>query len=94
MNDGTGDDIDASAAGQVMSLVLDCADPGNPAERRDAAFEHAMSINPTVTAVVATGYLRVVLNTLHNQFGPAAAAHVVSELASGSVALLDPDASS
>ncbi|MEU4558551.1 hypothetical protein AB0F72_09175 [Actinoplanes sp. NPDC023936] len=91
MNDGMGGEVDADVAGRIMSLMLDCADPSNDADRRDDAFEQAMDLNPIVTAVVAAGYLWVILNGLHVQFGPAASAHLVSHLAEGSVRLLDPD---
>lgn len=94
MNDGMDGDVDPDVAGQIMSLMLDCADPANARDDRDAAFEQAMELNPTVTAVLASGYLRVVLNALRDQFGPDAAAFVVSQLASGSVALLDSDGDS
>jgi hypothetical protein len=91
VNDGMGGEVDADVAGQIMSLLLDCADPSNNADQRDEAFERALELNPTVTAVIAAGYLRVVLNGLHAQFGPPASAHLVSHLAKASVGLLDPD---
>jgi hypothetical protein len=94
VNDGMGGEVDTDVAGRIMSLVLDCADPAHTPEERDDAFERAMDLNPTVTAVLAAGYLRTVLNGLRDQFGPAAAAFVMSQLASGSVALLDPDEAS
>jgi hypothetical protein len=93
MNDGMGGEVDADMAARVMALILDSADPSHATEQRDVAFEAAMDLNPTATAVLATGYLRVVLNTLHAQFGPAAASHVISHLASASANLLDAERS-
>lgn len=62
--------IDSASMGQIMSLVLDAADPRRSANERDDGAEAAGAISETAAFVVAVGYLRAVLDdydvkTLH-----------------------------
>ncbi len=79
----------AAEMGKIMSAVLDGADPRRGGDERDISANQAAELNLTLAYVVAVGYLRHVLNGLHQQFGEEAAGSVVEQMAASAVGFMD-----